>query len=138
MWNIAVNNISYPIYPLSTKTEKGYITKMIPFFFCSVYLRRFERYADVMKWKKDMWATNLSALLKGRALDVYALLPPDQALDYDALKTAVLKRFDLTEDGFKRKFRASRPEGAETFAQFSVRLSSYLHRWTICLKQANF
>ena len=93
------------------------------------YLRRFERYADVMKWKKDMWATNLSALLKGRALDVYALLPPDQALDYDALKTALLKRFDLTEDGFKRKFRASRPEGAETFAQFSVRLSSYLHRW---------
>ena len=68
------------------------------------YLRRFERYADVMKWKKDMWATNLSALLKGRALDVYALLPPDQALDYDALKTALLKRFDLTEDGFKRKF----------------------------------
>ena len=93
------------------------------------YLRRFERYADVMKWKKDMWATNLSALLKGRALDVYALLPPDQALDYDALKTALLKRFDLTEDGFKRKFRASRPEGAETFAQFSVRLSSYLNRW---------
>ena len=38
MWNMAVNNISYPIYPLSTRTEKGYITKMIPFFFCSVYL----------------------------------------------------------------------------------------------------
>ena len=37
MWNMAVNNISYHIYPLSTKTEKGYITKMIPFFFCSVY-----------------------------------------------------------------------------------------------------
>ena len=37
MWNMAVINISYPIYPLSTSTEKGYITKMIPFFFCSVY-----------------------------------------------------------------------------------------------------
>ena len=33
MWNMAVNNISYPISPLSTRTEKGYITKMIPFFF---------------------------------------------------------------------------------------------------------
>ena len=40
MWNMAVNNISYPIYPLSTRTEKGYITKMIPFFFCSVYVAR--------------------------------------------------------------------------------------------------
>ena len=56
-------------------------------------------------------------------------MPPEQALDYKALKTALLKRFDLTEDGFKRKFRASRPEGAETFSQFSVRLSSYLQRW---------
>ena len=35
---MAVNNISYPIYPLSTRTEKGYITKLIPFFFCSVYI----------------------------------------------------------------------------------------------------
>ena len=33
MWNMAVSNISYPIYPLSTRTEKGYITKVIPFFF---------------------------------------------------------------------------------------------------------
>ena len=38
MWNMAVNNISYPIYPLSTRTVKGYFTKMIPFFFCSVYI----------------------------------------------------------------------------------------------------
>ena len=30
MWNMAVNNISYSLYP--------YITKMIPFFFCSVYV----------------------------------------------------------------------------------------------------
>ena len=40
MSNMAVNNISYPIYPLSTRTEKGYNTKMIPFFFCSVYILR--------------------------------------------------------------------------------------------------
>ena len=37
MWNIAVNNNSYSIYLPSTKIEKVYTTKMIPFFFCSVY-----------------------------------------------------------------------------------------------------
>ena len=36
MWNMAVNNISYSIY-LLLKIEKGYTTKIIPFFFCSVY-----------------------------------------------------------------------------------------------------
>ena len=33
MQNMAVNNISYIIYPLSTRIEKGYTIKMIPFFF---------------------------------------------------------------------------------------------------------
>ena len=93
------------------------------------YLHRFERYALAQSWNKDLWATHLSALLKGKALNVYALLPSDQALDYDALKMALLKRYELTEDGFKRKFRSCRPELGETFCQFSVRMSSYLTKW---------
>lgn len=86
------------------------------------YLHRFERYATAQHWKQEVWATHLSALLKGRALDVYALLPSDKALDYNELKKALLKRYELTEDGFKRKFRACRPECGETFCQFTVRL----------------
>ena len=30
---MAVNNILYPIYPLSTRIEKGNAIKIIPFFF---------------------------------------------------------------------------------------------------------
>ena len=93
------------------------------------YLHRFERYATAQLWKQEVWATHLSALLKGRALDVYALLPVEKALDYNELKKALLKRYELTEDGFKRKFRSCRPELGETFSQFSVRLSSYLTKW---------
>ncbi|VDH97589.1 Hypothetical predicted protein [Mytilus galloprovincialis] len=93
------------------------------------YLRRYERYAISQKWDKSIWATHLSALLKGNALNVYALMPSDQALDYDALKTCLLKRYNMTEDGFKQKFRSCRPEFGETFQQFSVRLGSYFSRW---------
>ena len=50
------------------------------------YLHRFERYATAQNWKPEVWATHLSALLKGRALDVYALLPSEKALDYNELK----------------------------------------------------
>ena len=48
----------------------------------------FERYATTQRWKRDQWATKLSALLKGKALDVYALMPIEQALDYDMLKNS--------------------------------------------------
>nr|XP_034306936.1 uncharacterized protein LOC105346079 isoform X3 [Crassostrea gigas] len=93
------------------------------------YLRRFERYAELQQWPKTSWAISLSALLKGRALDVYALLTKEDALDYDKLKLTLLQRYELTEDGFKRKFRSAKPDVGETFVQYSVRMSSYLQRW---------
>ncbi|CAC5366153.1 unnamed protein product [Mytilus coruscus] len=93
------------------------------------YLRRYKRYAISQKWDKSIWATHLSALLKGNALNVYALLPSDQALDYDALKTCALKRLNMTEVGFKLKFKSCLPESGETFQQFLVRLGCYFSRW---------
>ena len=71
----------------------------------------------------------MSALLKGRALDVYDRLSVDDAADYEKLKEALLKNFDMTERGFRKKFRYERPEKSETFIQFSSRLRSYLNKW---------
>ena len=71
----------------------------------------------------------MSALLKGRALDVYDRLSVDDAADYEKLKEAFLKNFDMTERGFRKKFRHERPEKSETFIQFSSRLRSYLNKW---------
>ena len=35
------------------------------------YLLRFERYADLAKWNRSTWATQLSPLLTGKAVEVY-------------------------------------------------------------------
>ena len=94
------------------KEDKSYVTAKtpkIPAFDegkdeMDSYLLRFERYATAQKWKKEDWATNLSALLKGKALDVYALMPVEEASNYDMLKAALLKRYELTEEGFKRRY----------------------------------
>ena len=93
------------------------------------YIQRFERYAISQQWQRQNWGAHLSALLKGKALDVFARLPPDSALDFDELKKALMKRFDMTEDAFRKKFRSSKPDGSETFMQFSTRLESYMERW---------
>ena len=52
---------------------------------------------------------------------MYALLPSEHALDYDVLKGYLLRRFDKTEDGFKQKFRACRPESGETLTNPNLR-----------------
>ena len=52
------------------------------------YLLRFERYAENASWEKDTWAIKLSALLTGRAMDVYTRMSDADASDYDKLKKA--------------------------------------------------
>ena len=93
------------------------------------YLTRSESYALSNKWDPSMWASYLSALLKGRALEVFVRLSRDDQSDYGKIKEALLTNFDLTERSFRKKFRDCRPEKAETFRQFSGRLVSYLDKW---------
>ena len=50
-------------------------------------------------------------------------------MNYDKLKVALLKRYELTEEGFKRKYKKCRPENGETFQQFTTRMKSYFTRW---------
>ena len=68
------------------------------------YLLRFERYASVAKWNRSTWATQLSPLLTGKAVEVYNRLSPEEAMDYERLKIALLERYDFTERGYREKF----------------------------------
>ena len=61
--------------------------------------------------------------------EVYLRLSEEAAQDYDRVKIALMKRYDLTENGYRRKFRASKPEVDESPDQFIVRLERYLLRW---------
>ena len=93
------------------------------------YLRRFERYSEMQGWPRTEWALYLSALLKGKSLECYSRLAEADARDYSKLKSALLRRFDLTAEGFRRKFYEARRDKDETAAQFVVRLVGYLDRW---------
>ena len=67
------------------------------------YLLRFERYAIVAGWRRSDWATWLSPLLSGRALDVYSGLADEQAMDYDRLQKALGSlRWNLQVEGINR------------------------------------
>ena len=101
------------------------------------YLSRFEKYAVANKWDRSIWAAYLSALLKGRALEVYDRLSVADANDYEKFKDALLKNFDMTERGFRKKFCNDRPERSETFIQFGSRLRSYLDKWINMAKIEN-
>ena len=93
------------------------------------YLLRFERYAENASWEKDTWAIKQSALLTGRAMEVYTRMSDADASDYDKLKKALLTRYNYTEDGYRKRFREATPETEETPDQFVIRLKNYLAKW---------
>ena len=119
---------------VQSKEDKSYVSAKVPKLPAfdgskdemDSFLLRFERYANAQK--KEDWATSLSALLKGKALDVNALMPVEEALNY-MLKAALLKRYELTEEGFKRRHKKCRPDSGETFQRFTSRIQSYFTRW---------
>lgn len=93
------------------------------------YLLRFERVAAAQKWPEDKWAVGLSTCLTGDALSVIGRMTPEDSLDYEKVKLALLQRFRFTPQGYNDKFRQAKPEDGETGTQFVTRLSGYFDRW---------
>ena len=56
-------------------------------------------------------------------------MPADEALQYVILKKALLKRYKMTEERFRNKFRHAKPEQGDTTHQFVARLQRYFNRW---------
>ena len=93
------------------------------------YYLRLKKYASVAKWNRSTWATQLSPLLTGKAVEVYNRLSPEEAMNYERLKVALLEKYDFTDRGYREKFREARSEGHESPSQFIFRLKNYFTKW---------
>ena len=82
------------------------------------YLLRFERTVEAYEIPQRLWSLTLARHLEGKALEVYQRLSSREAQNYECLKEQLLKRFRLTEGGYRQKFRESRIEIGETL--FSI------------------
>ena len=93
------------------------------------YLNRFERTCRAFNVPQGQWSFQLARFLQGHALDVYQRMTDEDVGDYDLLKNSLLKRFRLTEGGYRKKFKSVRIEVGETAEQFVDRLKKYLTKW---------
>ena len=79
------------------------------------FLERFERFAGSQGWPEEYWAVCLSPLLTGKGPQVHSSMPSDQANDYEELEKTTVKRYQLTEEGFRLKFRKGKPKKSKLF-----------------------
>ena len=106
----------------------------IPFFVEKVnemdsYLERFEWVAEGCGWEKGDWPYQLSQYLRGKATEAYTRLSTADRKDYNEVKNALFKRFDLTQEGYRKKPRESKAYDDETPLQIYTRLRSCLDKW---------
>ena len=94
------------------------------------FLATFKRIATQQKWPKEVWATQVAGLLTGKAMAAFAALAPGDAVAYDKVKEAILRRYEINEETYRQRFRQDRKKGEESYQEYAHCLGDHFVRWT--------
>ena len=60
----------------------------------------------------------------------YAALSPGDAVTYEKVKEAILRRYEINEDTYRQRFRQDRKKDEESYREYADRLRDHFTRWT--------
>ncbi|XP_046899735.1 uncharacterized protein LOC124483360 [Hypomesus transpacificus] len=93
------------------------------------FLTTFERIAVACRWPRLDWAFRLIPLLTGKARSAYVHMDMDDALDYEMVKSAILKKYDINPETYRQGFRSLEVESEENPKELYVRLKGLYGKW---------
>ena len=93
------------------------------------YFPHFERVATNLNWPRTAWAFLLQCVLVGKAQEVYSSLTVEQSGDYDVVKAAVLRCYQLIPEAYRQKFRNLKKAERHTFVEFGRDKAALFDRW---------
>ncbi|XP_072010889.1 uncharacterized protein [Engystomops pustulosus] len=95
-----------------------------------IFLRSFEKTCRQYHLPREQWAQYLSPGLRGKALEVFADLPLEFDEDYDAIKAALIKKYNLTPEVYRKKFRSVKRGPTDSYADAVGNLRTTFLQWT--------
>ena len=93
------------------------------------YLLTFARMMQAHEIERTRWAYRLAPQLTGKAQQAYAALSVDGSVDYDTLKEAILRRYNINEETYRRQFRSAQLKKGETPRDLFTRLQDLAKKW---------
>ena len=93
------------------------------------YITTFERMMQVHAEEEARWAFRLAPQLTGKAQQAYAAMSAEDATDYQQVKMAILRRYNISEETYRRRFRMARKKEGETFGEMAIRLHDLGKKW---------
>ena len=67
----------------------------------------------------------MAGLLSGKAMAAYAALTPEDAIQYEKVKKAILRRYEINEETYRQWFRQDRKKGEESYREYADRLGDH-------------
>ena len=93
------------------------------------YLLTFERMMQAYEISSTRWSYKLAPQLTGKAQQAYAALSCEDAKTYEIVKTAILRRYNITEETYRRQLRAAKLGKDETPRELVTRLQDLVRKW---------
>ena len=89
----------------------------------------FERTMREYEIEEERWALKLAPQLTGKAQQAYAAMEQSQATDYDAVKTAILRQYEINDETYRQRFRSACRKDGEMGCELVVRLRDSAKKW---------
>ena len=83
------------------------------------YFAHFEKVADSLNWAKDSWVLLLQSVLVGKAQEIYGSLSVERSSNYEHVKEAILKAYELVPEAYRQKFRNYLKYDSKTHVEFA-------------------
>lgn len=94
------------------------------------YLTTFERLMVAHKIERKNWPYRLAPQLTGRAQQAFAAMDVECTGDYDAVKAAILRRYDVNTETYRRRFREIKKKPNESYRELGTRMTDVVRKWT--------
>ncbi|KYO40147.1 hypothetical protein Y1Q_0022080 [Alligator mississippiensis] len=93
------------------------------------YIEAFERHALMTRLNQEYWASQLGALVVGKAQVTYRALPRDKARDYKHVKQAILYQLEINPDHYRHLFHAKKGPNEKHPWVLLLLLRDLLDKW---------
>ena len=93
------------------------------------YFAHFEKVADSLNWPKESWVLLLQSVLVGKAQEIYGSLSVEQSSNYEHVKEAILKAYELVPEAYRQKFRNYLKYESKTHVEFAREKENLFNRW---------
>lgn len=93
------------------------------------YFAAFERIVTSLRWPRDMWALMLQCKLSGKAQEVCTALSVEEGLNYETVKAAILRAYELVPEAYRQKFREFRKSASQSFVEFAREKTGLFEKW---------